>query len=855
MGRGRRITRWVAAGVVLLLVAGLAWSTWTVRRSFPQTGGELVVDGLSAPVDVLRDEYGVPQLYADTAEDLFFAQGFVHAQDRFFEMDVRRHVTAGRLAELVGDGGLETDVYVRSLGWYDVAAEEVALLSPSARAYLEAYADGVNAYVRDRAPAELSLEYAVLGLTGPDYVPEPWTPTDSLAWLKALAWDLRSNATDEIARSIAAGAVGTELAEQLYPAYPTRERPPILDTGTVVGGRFDPEASSRPRFARPPLPAPVLAAVSGDLAAVAARGARVPELLGTGEGVGSNSWVLAGEHTASGAPILANDPHLANAMPGIWEQMGLHCRDVTPSCPFDVSGTTFSGLPGVVIGHTDRVAWGLTTMYADVADLYVERVRGDEYLYDGEWLQMSVREEEFLVAGEDEPVTETVRATRRGPLLSDVDDDAGVAAETAPVPRPDLREGEGYAVSLQWTALQPGRTMDAVFGFDRAGSWEEFRAAAKLFEVPSQNLVYADVEGHVGYQAPGTIPVRRLGDGRWPAPGWDARYGWRGTIPFRQLPWVLDPPGGVIVTANQQVVDPRGYPYPLGEDTSYGYRAQRIRDLLAERDDWTVEATSALQQDTLHPFAGTLVPLLLEQRLASEYQRDGQELLAEWDGAQAASSAAAAYFNVVWGDLLALTFHDQLPEAIWPEGGERWYEVVGRLLDEPRSDWWDDVDTAAVEDRDDVLAAALRQARDDMTRMQAADPAEWRWGALHGVDLENQTLGQSGVAAVEAVFNRGPYEVGGSAGAVNATSWEAPEGYETAYGPSTRLVVPLDDLDAARWVVLGGTSGHAFSAHYADQTELWARGETIAWPFGEEAVAAAAEDELSLVPADADPAG
>ena len=839
---------WVAAGLAVLLVAATGWGVWTVRRSFPQTSGELIAVGLERPAEIVRDENGIPQIYADSAEDLFYTQGYVHAQDRFFEMDFRRHVVAGRLSELVGRDALDADVYVRSLGWYEVASQELAQLDAATRSYLEAYADGVNAYLDNRTSSELSLEYAVLGLTGPDYAPEPWTPTDSLAWLKALAWDLRSNMADEITRVLAATTVTASEVEELYPDYPVDEHQPILDSGAIVSGRFDPGAQPSSGAARPPPLSPATRrAVVPQLRSMARMNADLPELLGAGEGIGSNSWVVSGDHTDSGAPLLANDPHLAPAMPGVWEQMGLHCREVGRECPFDVAGTTFSGVPGVVIGHNDSIAWGMTTMYADVTDLYVERVDGDRYLFDGRWVEMSVREEEFEIAGEDEPETRTVRTTRHGPLLSDVDDDAEDAAGQAQVPHPP---GEGdYALSLQWTALQPGRTMDALFGINQARSWRQFRAAARLLEVPSQNLVYADVDGHIGYQAPGAIPVRRLGDGRWPVPGWDARYGWSGTIPFRQLPWALDPPGGVIVTANQAVVDPEGYRYELGADTSYGYRSQRLLELLDTRDDWTVDDTLALQTDTLHPVAEQLVPLLMQQRLSSNYQRQGQQVLDGWDGMQPADSAAAAYFNVVWRDLLAIAFQDQLPEQAWPDGGERWFAVVQRLLAEPDSPWWDDVDTeTVVEDRDRVLVEAMKQARNDLTSMQAEDPGKWSWGALHRLELENQTLGKSGIPVVETLFNRGEYELGGGGGSVYATAWEASEGFEVTAAPTMRMVVPLDDLDAARWVTLGGASGHAFSSHYNDQTGLWVEGETVAWPFGLTAVADAAEDVLQLIP-------
>ncbi len=845
--RTRKLLVRTAGVVAFCLVVTAVLGVWTVRRSLPQTDGELELPGLSAPVEVLRDEHGIPQVYADTAEDLFLAQGFLHAQERFYEMDVRRHVTSGRLAELVGDSALETDVFTRSLGWYDVAEQEVALLDTDTRRYLVAYADGVNAYLDDKDAGELSLEYAVLGLTGPEYAPDPWTPADSVAWLKASAWDLSSNVQDEVDRVLASTVLGPAQVEELYPPYPTETNLPVLQRGGVVGGRFRPAARPDARGARPPLGPGVARAVADRLRSLRTTTGSMPELLGTGDGIGSNSWVLSAERSETGAPVLANDPHLAPSMPGTWVQMGLHCREVGERCPFDVAGVSFSGLPGVVIGHNDRIAWGLTTMYADVADLYVERVRGDTYLYDGRRVSLDTREETFRVAGEDEPVVRTVRATRHGPLLSDLDDQVRRVGAAAPMSRPP--GGGTYEVALQWTALTPARTMDALIGFNRAGSWRQFRAAARLFEVPSQNLVYADVDGHIGYQAPGAIPVRRLGDGRWPVPGWDALYGWRGTIPFRQLPWTLDPPGGVVVTANQAVVDPRRYPYELGADTAEGYRSQRILDLLSARRTWSVDDLTRLQTDTLHPMAEVLVPLLVDTPLPTDYADDGQQLLLDWDGTQPPDSGAAAYFNVVWRNLLELTFDDQLPHDVQPAGGERWFLVVTRLLDEPRSRWWDDVTTDGVrETRDEIISTAMVRARQELTSTQTRDSDEWTWGAAHELDLVNPTLGESGNGLVESLFNRGTYDVGGGSGVVDANAWDAAAGYEVTAVASMRMVVPMDDLDAARWITYGGVSGHAFSDHYNDQTETWLAGGTLAWPFGVDAVEAAAQERLLLSP-------
>jgi penicillin amidase len=851
---------YTAIAVCIVLVVASVFAFVTVRRPFPQTTGSIEVPGLTADVRVLRDSEGIPQVYADDASDLFFTQGFVHAQDRFFEMDFRRHVTAGRLAELVGEGALETDKFVRTLGWRRVAEKELGLLSVETLRHLQDYADGVNAYIKDRSAGQLSLEYSVLSLTGPDYVPEEWTPVDSVAWLKAIAWDLRGNMSAEIARMLSLQTREPDQVAEIFPAYPYDENPPIVQHGSVRGGRFlqrervlqrvAPELGRAGRVVRESVHRSVSVSGVTTLQRVIAR---LPSLLGTGEGIGSNSWVVSGERSQTGEPLLANDPHLAPSMPGTWYQMGLHCNEVTTNCPFDVSGFTFAGMPGVVIGHNARIAWGLTTMYTDVTDLYLERVdeAAGTYAYGRRELPLRERTERLLVAGEEEPVTITVRSTRHGPLLSDVDDTvAGVGATASAESALPAPEGQAYGVALRWTGLDPGRTMDAVFAINLAGTWSEFRAAAQLMAVPSQNLVYADVDGHIGYQAPGRIPIRAPGnDGRWPVAGWDPANEWTGYIPFEELPTLLDPASGVIVTANNAVIAPKNYPYLLTSDSAYGYRSSRINELIAGGGALGVADMLRIQNDTHNANAAELTPYLLDVTLSTPYDREGQRVLRDWDFSQPADSAAAAYFNVVWRNLLELTFEDQLPEEVRPDGGERWFHAVKLLLQDPENAWWDDSATEdAVETRDDILRLAMTSARDDMTSLQARSPSLWTWGHLHRLELVSPTLGTSGVTVVEWLFNRGSYELGGGSGTVNATSWNADEGFEVTALPSMRMVVSLDDFDDSRWIQYAGQSGHPFARTYAGQTERWAAGETLPWHWSREAVEQASDDQLVLTP-------
>jgi penicillin G amidase len=810
--RWRRILLW--AGIVVLaivLVLALAL-VWAVRAGFAEYDGELSVSGLSAPVTVYRDARAIPQLYARTDDDLFTAQGYVHAQERFWEMDFRRHVTSGRTAELFGASAVGTDRFLRTMGWRRVAEREWPLISPASRRYLTDYANGVNAWLAGHAGAQAGLEYAILGLTNSGYTIAKWDPVDSLAWLKAMAWDLRGNLDSELTRAtMLADGLSRDRIEQLYPDYPYAQHRPIVDAGSVHDGVFQ--------------------AVEPALEKLGAAVRALPGLVGKNTpGIGSNSWVVAGSHTTTGKPFLANDPHLGPTMPGIWFQMGLHC-----SCDFNVTGFTFSGVPGVVIGHNASIAWGFTNLDPDVTDLYVEKVDGDRYQVDGQWRPFEIRHETITVAG-GQPVPLTVRLTNNGPLMSDVWDDLD-----------KVSGGKGYGVALRWTALDPGRTMDSLFSLDRAGNWLQFKAAAAQFEVPAQNMTYADVRGNIGYQAPGRIPVRGNGDGRWPAPGWDSTYDWTGYVPAAALPSASNPARGYLVTANQAVVDQRTYPYFLTDDWSYGYRSSRISSLLDKATAGGARVSTLdmekLQFDSYNGLAAQLVPGLLREPVPVP----GLSLLRGWDFQQGADSAPAMFFNAFYRHLLARTF-DELPDSLRPDGDDRWWVVVLNLWNQPDSPWWDVKGTPRVEHRDDVVTAALRDASAELVSAQGNDPQKWRWGAVHTLELENQSLGKSGIAPVEWLFNRGPAAVSGSSSAVDATGWDPSFGYAVSAAPSMRMVLDLSNWDRSRWIELTGESGHPFSAHYDDQFDVWRAGLTLPMRWDEDTVRREARDTLVLKP-------
>ncbi len=826
-----RIPRWlVFTAVVLVLALGGLTSVviGTVRQSFPQLEGRVSLPGLSGSVEVLRDAYGVPQIYADNAEDLFEAQGFIHAQDRFYEMDFRRHLAAGRLSELYGKSQVETDAYVRTLGWRRVAEQELALLAPSTRRYLDAYASGVNGYLKGRSAEDLSLEYSLLGVQGLDYTPEDWTAADSVSWLKVMAWQLGSNIQEESERAIVAATLGSEHAATLFPDYPIDDFEPIVTQGTVVKKAFDPTSKRAPAS---PLPADLdhdqSAQALSALVSAAKINSAIPDVLGSrklGSETGSNSWAVSGSRTVSGKAMLANDPHLETSIPSVFAQVGLHCRTVSTACPFDVSGFSMASLPGVVIGKNTKIAWGLTTSYLDVQDLYLEDVRDDTVRVGEAFVPLNVIEEQIRVRGEDEPRKIRIRSSKHGPLLSDVDDQLREVSAGAPHP------GTGpYSVALSWVALTPGRTMDALLAIDQATNFTQFRAAAELLAAPSQNLIYADVDGNIGYQLPGTAPLRGRGNGQLPSPGWDSTYDWKGTVPFAELPYVYNPPDGFIVAANQQVIGSQ-YPHPLGSAYSYGWRSQEIIDQLRDAPPLTMDLAQEIFSDDTIRVAADLVPRLLRIKVTDPWVLEGQRTLVGWDYTARPNSPSAAYFNVVLHNILKLTFRDELPEDLWPGGGDRWYAVLGELMKQPRSAWWDDVTTKdKVETRDDILLAAMVNARREITSLMARDVDEWQWGKLHTVTLRNSTLGISGIAPIEALFNRGPFPVGGGPAVVNAMAYDDTAGYAVTSAPTMRMLVDLGDLDGSRWVNQSGVSGHAYQRNYDDQAALWVSGQL--WPF------------------------
>ncbi len=802
----------IALGLAVILVIVALAGGFVVRRSFPQTRGTVSLVGLDGAATVTRDDAGVPQIVAGTAHDLFFAQGYVHAQDRFWQMDFWRHIGAGRLSEMFGEDQVGADTFLRTMGWRLVAEREYELMSddPHTLEALDAYAEGVNAYLADRSPSQVSLEYAILGLQNPDYVIEPWTPVDTITWTKVMAWDLRSNLDEELDRALLAAEFGFSRAEQMYPHY-RADFPVIVDAGPVSAA-----ATEEALWPAEPL-LEVKAAIAEIDAIVGQRYS----------GIGSNSWVVSGDRTASGKPLLANDPHLGIQMPSIWYENHLRCETKSSACPYDVVGFSFPGAPGVVIGHNDRIAWGFTNEAPDSMDVFIESVEPDgRYLTPDGPREFEVRTETIEVAG-GEPVKIEIRSTVHGPVISGVyveDDDIRPSAMVE-VP-------QRFTVALWWTALQPGTTVQALIGLNRATNWEEFREAAGKFEIAAQNMLYADVDGNIGYQATGKVPVRSGWSGRYPVPGWDF-FGCESFVPPADLPSVFNPDSGFIETANQPVTRVRTASAPgyVGADHSSGYRANRITELLDGLSSATPEDMTAIQLDVADGSAGFLVPLITDLGLPGPVAG----LLSGWEAPylMAADSPEAAAYAGAWRHLVLNTF-DELEGDRLPADHSRLFAVFYELVDEPDGGWWDITATPDTETRDDILAASVAAADAELIGLLGEDPSKWRWGDLHIATFENQTLGQSGISPIEALFNRtSPPDLGGGAEIVNAIGWTAGNGYQVDWLPSFRMVVDLADLTNSTAVHTTGQSGHAFNRHYFDMNPHWVEGTTRPMPWAD----------------------
>ncbi|HEY3570453.1 MAG TPA: penicillin acylase family protein [Thermoanaerobaculia bacterium] len=799
-----KILRWTLVVLaVLILAAGLVFY-FLVRRGWPEVDGRLAARGLQAPVEIVRVEPGVPHIYAQNDHDLFFAQGYVHAQDRLWQMEFNRIVGQGRLAALFGEGALEIDRYIHVLGIVHAAERDWQVLSPGTRAALTAYADGVNAYLSTHR-GRLPVEFTLLGVD-----PQPWTPIDSLAWGKLMSLNLSQNHLFEILRSHLIARLGEPVARRLMAPYPA-DGPVIVPPGAHGYADFTPAHRDRTRLAL----LPGLSMISG-----------------IGQAWGSNGWVVAGSRTASGRPLLENDTHLGLQLPSVWYQVGLHGGG------YDEAGFSFPGMPYVVIGHNRRIAWGITNLCGDVQDLYLEKLDDPKnprrYEYQGQWRDLVLRREEIPVKGKP-AVTLVVPETVHGPIVN-----AAI---------PELKGSP--PVALRWPAFGGTRLIDGLAALNRATDWPSFHQALEAWETPSVNFVYADMDGHIAYQSTGRIPIRAAGhQGLVPVPGWDGRSEWQGFIPYEQMPRSVDPPSGFIVTANNKVVGD-DYPYSIAYDMADPYRAQRITELLAAGHRFTPAGMRAIQAETLGIPSAALRPYLLAVKPADERERKALDEVRRWDLRYEPGSAGASIYEAWYWHLLGDILSDELGPDVMTEYRNVALSQVPPIIDlmtRPDDPLFDDKRTPAIEHRDDIIRRSLTKAVAWLSRRYGGDPAGWTYGRVHPVTLVHVPLGQSGIAPLERLFNSQTLPARGNAYTVDAGTTDFMKPFAMVFGSAQRMIVDFSDLEASTWVNSTGQNGQLWNRYREDQIPKWEAVRDYPMRFGEAAVRAHPEHRLTLVP-------
>lgn len=800
-----RTLRWIAGAaglLVLMLGAGALWIYSTERRELPHVDGAITLNGLAAPVTVVRDKLGIPHIKAQSYEDLFFAQGFVTAQDRLWQMDASRRYAAGNLAELLGPKLLRHDRQQRYLQIRAACERAVPALDPAQRRLLEAYARGVNQFIegsKDRLPLEFRLLH---------YSPAPWRIEDSLLVGANMDQMLNTQYDLELKREKVIRHLNAQEIADLYPATSWRDLPPAEQANPSAG---EPEPNKQRPDSQDEEDEDQSTRTSSS-ALLAVFEPRACEMCVPG----SNNWVVSGEHTVSGKPLLSNDMHLGHSIPDLWYEAHLTKGD---GQEYDVAGVTLPGLPFVIVGHNRRIAWGFTNLGPDVQDLFFESWNADGQVATPKGWQVPRKMHEVIhVKGQPDEAFDVI-VTRHGPIIT------------------PILKGEARQLALQWTIYDASTLGIPFLEINSAHNWQEFRSAFSKFGGPSQNVVYADVDGHIGYQATGKIPVRASGDGLLPQSGADAGHDWTGYVPFDQLPSVYDPPSGILATANGRIT-PDGYPHLLANVWWAPYRTARIFHLLNEAEGTRLKPSDmlAIQTDVTSElerfFSDRFVYAVDHAKNASPRVRQAVEIMRGWNGRMDKDSAAASI--ACWSRrnlmrlLLIPKMGDDFLDYDWGLSAPALENIVAhrppRWLPQGYSSY------------DDVLVAAVQKTVD--SERAPKDLKKWRWGSEFPVEVQHPVLGS--IPVLSRFSGTGSRAQSGSGSTVKQVG--------TDFGPSERMTVDFSNLDRSTLNIVIGQSGHVLSPHYKDQFAAWYGDSTFQLPFSDAAVNAAMEHRLTLQP-------
>jgi penicillin amidase len=800
---GRRLWRIVRATFIVCVIVGVGVTAGVyvyLRQSLPITSGTVRVSGLTAPVDIVRDHDAVPHISASTTANALFALGYAHAQDRLWQMEMQRRAARGRMSEIFGSPTIAADHFMRTLGLLPAAQKAWQAYPADARAWIQAYIAGINTFIATspsrRLPPELKLLYLSI---------DPWTPEDVLVVGKLLAFNLSGNLAAETLGDDVTRAIGAERAAELLPPSPNSDLTIVADTGSTPHG-MPPAIATKRATARPSRAHTADPVIDQSWQAAAA----LFGILNVQSGIGSNSWVVGGSRTTTGMPMLANDVHLEAQLPSTW-----YVAHLTAADGLNVAGATVPGLPGVIIGRTDAIAWGVTNLYADTQDLFREQLdaSGTSAMFQGAPRPLEIRKEMIQVR-RGEPVEHVTRLTAHGPILSD----AGGSWKE--------RTKGGTAIALQWTALDPNdESLAAMLRVNRARNWDEFRTALGRFAAPALSFIYADRDGNIGFYAAGRLPIRRSGDGTGPVDGASGAYDWIGSVPPEQAPQLHNPPNGIIVTANNRAV-PIDFPYVLGRAWEKPYRAERITQLLDSLPKISREDMAAFQQDTVSLESRELLPEML--RLAkprNAAQAAAVERLQKWNGNMAGDSVAATLYAAWTRKLLA----GIVTKGLGPRLTSRyvlWSDLFGSrflaaTLKQSPATWCGpgESEGSAGADCGGTVLAALDAALAEVRTTLGEKDEAWRWDAIHHVAFTHQPLGF--VPGVAWFFNRNMPSAGGIA-TVNVGSFDAK--FTQHVVASYRQVSDLGSSDHDRYILAGGQSGHFLSSRYADLLDDWRSG-------------------------------
>lgn len=783
MGAMKWIRRVVWA-VLLLVVVALGAGVFYATRALPQTEGRVQVQGLREGVTIERDAHGIPTIRAGNLHDLMWGLGFAHAQDRLWQIETHQRIGAGRLAEAFGEAAVKTDQFLRALAVRETARRQWESVQGDARLALQAYADGINTYVRDHMQAR-PPEFLILGLQ-----PTTWEPADSLAWAIMMAWDLGGNWNAELQRMRLALRLPVERINEVMPPYPGTQPLPTADYARLFRElKVDPNLGQQAELAAPE---------SGV------------------DGVGSNNWVLAGTRTSTGAPLLGNDPHLKLSAPALWYFARLEAPGLR------VAGATMPGLPMVVLGQNEHIAWGFTNTGPDVQDLYLEEIHPEDpsrYRTPEGWRPFETREEIIKVKGSGD-VRMTVRSTRHGPVISDAPDVADGLTGAARRPR--------YALAMRWTALDvPNTTVEAGLALNRARSVDEFLRASALHVAPMQNMAVADRAGRIAMVAAGRVPLRGPQHdlkGLVPALGWEARYDWTGYLDPGLTPREVDPARGWIATANQRIHGP-DYPHFITSEWTLPYRQQRIEEWLEARPRHDMDSLARLHADVTSLAARKMLSHVRKARSDHPLAAAALAQLEAFDGRMEADRAAPL---ILWSwtrHLQALLFADELGDKLWGSLNRNFYDAMEQVLQRQDAWWCDDKRTTPIESCQQMVDQALTLALDELQQLQGPDPGAWRWGQAHQARSEHRPF--SKVPALARFFElRTP--VGGDTYTVNAARVNLAadavtgERYLNEHGPSLRALYDLGDPAQSRVMHSTGQSGLPFSRWYRSFVGPWA---------------------------------